>query len=88
MQNNTDFHGNIKIKDRELLEIEGIISIAAFDESYVLLNTDSGVISVEGDGMKIEDMSSERGSVRVVGKINSIAFEGGSKKRGLFGVFS
>lgn len=88
MQGNTDFHGNIKIKDRELLEIDGIKSIAAFDEGYVLLNTDSGVISVEGEGMNIEDLSSEDGSVRVVGKINSVAFEGGSRKRGLFGVFS
>ena len=88
MEASRGFIGCVTIKNRELLEIDGIDSVSAFDESFVALNCSSGVITVEGEDMKIEDLSKEKGNVRIVGKINGVAFEVSGRRRGPFGLFS
>ena len=85
---NLEFHGTLTVKNRNLTEIDGIESVAAFDEGFVAINTSVGKITIEGDGMKIDDLSKEKGSIKIIGKINSISFDNVAHKRGVFGIFS
>lgn len=83
---------SVLIRGRETLEISGISDVLSFDEdSVVMLAThDMGIISVEGEGLKIRSMDSKNGDILVEGRINGLVYidksSGGRAARtGLFG---
>ena len=68
------FRGTVNIIDRKSIEIDGVESIDGFDEGYVALSTNLGRTIIEGQNLKIENLSKERETIYVTGKINSIFF--------------
>ena len=71
--------------DRSLITITGVDGITAFDDGYVGLITELGNIIIEGEEMEIEDLSSEKKTVRIKGKINLFEYRDAKEKRkGLF----
>ena len=78
--------GNLFLKNREELDIDGVCNIASFEEDYLVLNSKLGKITVEGAGLVIEDLSHESGKIKVRGVINAVIFSTDTKKnkRGVF----
>ena len=74
------------IEDRKRVELNDVESILSFEEEYITLLTSSGKIQIEGEGMRIIDLSKETGHISIVGKVDSILYGGEDKKRkiGLF----
>ena len=68
MDNNSKEKQIINLTDGEKLNINGVRYIESFDSEYILLDTSSGEISVEGNEMKIESLS-DSGDILVKGKI-------------------
>ncbi len=77
-------HQFINIIDRKKIEADGVESIASFEDGYIVLDTSFGQIGIEGDGLKIVDLSKESGKITVIGKINSVVYLDSTKKKGLF----
>lgn len=77
----------IVIKSRSSIEISDVTGVVSFDEEEIVLETGTGKLSVEGDGLKITVLSLETGIVSAVGKINALAYlnEGTGKRPGIFG---
>lgn len=77
----------LKVSARSKLELNGVEAVSAFDENLVELDTTLGRMYIEGEGLKIVDLSEELGKIIVTGTINSIAYQGTKEKRrkGLFG---
>ena len=71
----------IVIENRERLQIGQVKSVLSFDEDYLKINSELGIIVVEGKELIIENLSKERGEILVKGRIDSIEFIEGKKKR-------
>lgn len=71
----------IVIENRERLQIGQVKSVLSFDEDYLKINSALGIIVVEGKELIIENLSKELGEILVKGRINSIEFIEGKKKR-------
>lgn len=77
----------IVIQSRSAVEITEVTGVVSFDEEEIVLETGTGKLSVEGEGLRITVLSLENGVVSAVGKINAIAYlnEATGKRSGLFG---
>ena len=77
----------IELKDRKELFLDGVADILSFDENAVFLRTVTGDLSVEGEGLHINDLSLEKGTLAISGKIDGLFYlpETQKKKNGLFG---
>lgn len=68
------------LTDKKDLEIEGVESIVAFDEAYISIDTSLGRLSVEGRGLKVDDLSKQTGKIHIIGEIDSIFYTEASKR--------
>ena len=75
------------LTDRSELHIDGVEDVYAFDESNVHLKTTMGELSVDGEGLRLRDLSLENGGVFIEGKIDGLYYidRQEKKKHGLFG---
>ena len=77
----------IVINARSAIEITEVTGVVSFDEEEITLETGTGKLSVEGEGLRITILSLESGVVCATGKINGIVYlnERTEKRQGLFG---
>ena len=77
----------ILVTGRSSIEISDVTEVVSFDEEEIVLETKTGKLSIEGEGLKITVLSLETGGVSAVGKINGIVYlnERSEKRSGLFG---
>lgn len=78
----------ISVIDRKSVEIDNVLSVRAFDEDGVLLETPLGKISVEGSELKIENFEKASAKILISGNIIGVFYLEKSQKkkgRGLFG---
>ena len=73
------------IKDRKMLTLNGIINIEEFGENFLTLNTDRGIVFVEGRDMKIENLSKDSATIFVTGTIDGVYYKTNSDQpKGFF----
>ena len=78
----------ISVIDKKSVEIDNVLSVRAFDEDGVLLETPLGKISVEGSELKIENFEKASAKILISGNIIGVFYLEKSQKkkgRGLFG---
>ena len=74
----------LTITNRELLFINGVSKVLGVDSDYVLLDCESGRITVEGENLAIETLTKENGDLNITGKISAVCFADEKKrKRGI-----
>ena len=71
----------LTLSDRALLDIDGVECVKAFDGEYVLIGMKDTDLTVYGEDLKIEDMSSAGGKIRIRGRIDSMIYGSERKKR-------
>lgn len=78
---------SVSVNMRKDVSISGVRSVESFDENEVLLQTVKGDMTVEGSGLRIGVLDTDRGVVTISGKIDAILYsdEQGDEKRGFFG---
>lgn len=64
----------ITLSDRRQAELTGVDDVLSFDDNLVTLHSSMGDVSVEGEELKIENFSAEKGILTILGKIDSIAY--------------
>ena len=73
----------VVITDKNRLEMDSVISVRAFDEDGVLLETSVGNISVEGKDLKIENFEKASSRILITGSITCVFYlEKRMKKKG------
>ena len=77
-------HTSILIIERSSVTVDGVESVLGFDESYVALDTVAGKITVEGQGLKIENLSKESGEILITGRVNGVFYEEEKSPKGFF----
>ena len=70
---------------RAHMELTGVIDVESFTDASVIAETSMGSVSIDGEELKIESFSSERGILVINGKFDGFYYFGKqSKKRGFF----
>lgn len=46
----------------------------SFDEKLIVLRTDSGVVTIKGENLHVEQLDLEQGQVELTGKIDSLVY--------------
>ena len=74
----------ITLLGRSVLEISGAREVESFDEQEVVLETDCGRLTVEGEGLHVGVLDIAKGAVSVTGKVNTLYYsDAAPAKRGL-----
>ena len=76
----------ITIKDAEKIDITDVEAIISFDEDGILLMTDLGKISIEGENLKIIELNKDKRCVEINGAIKGVFYvcKDAKKKRGFW----
>ena len=78
----------IKMLNRKILEISGVLNVESFDSEEFLLETECGFLSVRGANLHIKNLNLEQGLVAIEGTVNELAYldaSTGNKSSGFFG---
>ena len=77
----------IVIADKNRVEIDSVLSVKSFDEDGITVDSTLGLISVEGNGLKIENFEKATTKILVTGNISGVFYlENREKKKGRFGI--
>lgn len=68
------------IKCRNRVDITGVKEVTGFDEGLVELVTDCGELTLEGEGLRVGTLDTDRGIISVSGTVNGIFYSDGLKK--------
>ena len=73
-ENKYDKTHNVIIEDREHLSVSGVTYVNEFNESVIILETSMGILTVEGENLKISHLSIETGEMKIDGIVNSTVY--------------
>jgi sporulation protein YabP len=75
----------LQLNDRKELEVKGVKEVLSFDENGAELLTENGELTVEGASIRISELDTDRGRVRITGRIDMLCYsaEPSEKKKGL-----
>lgn len=65
----------ITLSDRKKLILNGIAEVLSFDENAVILKTELGTLTVQGQQLHLKTLSPESGQVAIDGQISALIFE-------------
>lgn len=71
---NSNVIQNLILENREKLNITGVLDVLSFDDQMVIVETELGLLTVKGDNLRINKLSSDTEEVTVEGKIINLAY--------------
>ena len=72
------------LEDRSRLSVSGVSEVVSFDESQVVMETERGLLTVEGDNLHVEKLSLDVGELTLQGEIESLCYARESARKGGF----
>ncbi|WP_438448964.1 sporulation protein YabP [Gorillibacterium sp. sgz5001074] len=79
----------VKMLNRKLLEISGVLNVESFDSEEFLLETEMGFLAIRGVNLHIKNLNLEQGLVAIEGLVNELAYVdgggAGGKSKGFLG---
>ena len=64
----------IKMLNRKLLEITGVLNVESFDSEEFLLETECGYLVINGKNLHIKNLNLEQGLVAIEGFVNAMSY--------------
>lgn len=78
---------DIAIRSRKHIDVTGVRQVLSFDDCSVAMTTCCGNMAIEGSGLKIGVLDTERGVVSVDGTISAVVYYGDPNESGNKGLF-
>ena len=69
------FPHKLTLNERKSLTMTGVTEVLRFDETAVVLETALGLLTVQGQDLKLKTLSLEGGQVAVDGQIFALVYE-------------
>jgi sporulation protein YabP len=66
---------SLTLENRRSLTISGVEDVERFDETAIVLSTGQGMLTVQGSGLHIEQLSLDGGELKVEGLILALSYE-------------
>ena len=74
----------LSLAQRRKLTMTGALEVVSFDDSFVVLKTSLGILTVQGSGLQLKQLSPEGGNVAVEGEITGLQYEQDRRSGGWF----
>ena len=75
----------LMLDGRERMTVSGVEDVISFDEGGLILKTVMGILSVDGEELRIINLNVDAKDVEIAGKINGIIYQGSHvRKASLF----
>ncbi len=71
---NTKLSHNLILKERNSLNISGVLDVDSFDESTVVAYTSLGELSIKGKDLHINKINLDSGDLELDGEISSLEY--------------
>ena len=65
----------LTLDNRARMELTGVKDVSGFDENTVILTTDMGDVTVRGQGLHIDKIDLDAGTVELKGKVNEFSYD-------------
>ena len=65
---------NVILENRNKLNVSGVQDVLSFDDQMVIVETELGLLTVKGDNLRINKLSTDTEEVTVEGKIINLAY--------------
>ena len=77
------------MRDRKSMRMNGVCEVISFDDNSVVLKTVKGELAVEGAGLKVSALDTNKGEIMLDGNIQSVVYydTNGDTRKGFFGRF-
>ena len=78
----------VKMLNRKLLEISGVLNVESFDSEEFLLETEFGFLAIKGQNLHIKNLNLEQGLVAIEGLVQGLNYLDSSaheKSKGFLG---
>lgn len=72
-------------ENREVLSLEGINDVGAFNEEEITARCDCGNILIKGSGLHIEVLDLDNGLLKVRGRLTALVYSESGGAKGLLG---
>lgn len=74
----------LTLVDREKLSVSGVSHVASYDDKQIILKTKLGDLVLKGQGLNINSLNLENGTLLVAGLLESIVYteEQGDRAKG------
>lgn len=81
-------HTSFTVNEGKNILINGVRGVNSFDKDFVSLELTSGGMTIEGNNMKIDDLSEERGEIKISGSVLGVYYSKQKTNKGLLsGIF-
>ena len=65
----------LTLDERKRLTLTGVTEVVSFDEGCVVLRTGLGTLVVQGQGLRLKQLTLDGGNVAVDGQITALSYE-------------
>lgn len=66
---------SLNLSNRQRLELSGINNVIAFDEKEIVLATNLGYLTINGEELHINMLNLDEGKVAIQGTINNMSYK-------------
>lgn len=78
---------NILLENRHRLSISGVLDVDSFNDEYIVLDTEMGVLVIRGQNIKINRLNLESAEMLVEGNISACEYTDDEVTKGRSGGF-
>ena len=64
----------LMMQDRSVLSVSGIRDVVSFDENQILVDTEMGLLTLNGKDLHVSRLTLEKGEVDVDGTLDSLVY--------------
>ncbi len=64
----------LTLSERTLLTMTGVTEVLSFDETTVLMRTDLGILQIQGQNLKLKELSQQAGEMAVEGTVSALQY--------------
>lgn len=76
---------SLSLIERKKLSMTGVTEVISFDDTFVVLKTALGTLTVQGQDLKLKQLTLDGGNVAVDGEISALSYEQARNKGGWAG---
>ena len=70
----------VTLTNREELRVSGVLHVDSFDDRQIVLATDLGTLTIQGEDLQIRQLDLESGRFAVEGIVNALSYAMGGKR--------
>lgn len=67
----------VQVRNREQVQVSGVLHVDSFDDRQIVLDTDLGTLTIQGEDLQIKQLDLESGKFAVTGLVSGLNYSAG-----------